>query len=91
MAVNLERVGMKMLMKAVFNRAVQDYVKLVADDRQAEPYIGNRDEIMQFMDTSMAAAGTPMNTEYVKRILKSLTPGQAKELRKKLNANYVKG
>ena len=90
MVENFERDGIKKLMKAVFNRAVQDYVKLVADDRKSEPYIGNRDEIMQFMDTSMAAAGTPMNTKYVKRILKSLTPDQAKALRRKLNANYDK-
>ena len=89
-AMDAERTDISGLMKAVFNQAIRDYVKLAAYDVDSMIGVGNRDEIMQYLDTSMAKAGTTMNTDYVKKMLKKMTKEEALEHRRRLNANYNK-
>lgn len=68
---------MKRLLNAVFNQAVRDYVKLVANGEDRINGIGSRKEIEKYFDTGMASAGTHMHVPTVKKKLMNMTQQEA--------------
>ena len=75
------------LLKAVFNQAVKDYVKIVAEDKDSIVGIGSRKEIEKYLDTGMASAGSNIYTPDVKKKLRSMTQYEAKMYIKAMKTN----
>ena len=77
----------KRLLKVVFNQAIKDYVKIVAEDKDSIVGIGSRKEIEKYLDTGMASAGSNIYTPDVKKKLRSMTQYEAKIYLKAMKTN----
>lgn len=86
-AEDIHPADMKRLLNAVFDQAVRDYVKLVANGEDRINGIGIRKEIERYFDTGMASAGTHMHVPTVKKKLMNMTQQEAAGYLRSLKCN----
>ena len=78
---------LKRLLNAVFEQAVKDYVKIVANGVYKINYVGSRGEIERYFDSPLASGGTHMYVPDVKKKLMAMTQEEAIEYMKALKCS----
>lgn len=83
-ARDLDAKSIRDLTRAVFIRAVKDYVILTARGLEHIAGVGSRKEIEQYLNNPLAEIGSRMHPETVARLLKSMTKDEAMDYLKLL-------